>query len=104
MRRVIFHMLLLFLLPAATPLAGCDIQDLPAPPTYPGPLPGDIGPHGIPLDIHLLPLSRDAMQQAMRGRTTFVVAHRLSTLRHADRVIVLERGRIIQEPQTRFNA
>ena len=35
------------------------------PPTYPGPLPGDIGPHGTPLDIHLLPLSRDAMKQAM---------------------------------------
>jgi ABC-type multidrug transport system fused ATPase/permease subunit len=37
-----------------------------------------------------------AMQSAMRGRTTFVVAHRLSTLRRADRVIVLERGRIVQ--------
>jgi ATP-binding cassette subfamily B protein len=38
----------------------------------------------------------EAMQQAMRGRTTFVVAHRLSTLRHADLVIVLEAGRIVQ--------
>ena len=36
------------------------------PPIYPGPLPGDIGPHGKPLDIHLLPLSRDAMEQAMK--------------------------------------
>ncbi|HEY1065367.1 MAG TPA: hypothetical protein VGE52_04635, partial [Pirellulales bacterium] len=33
---------------------------------------------------------------SMRGRTTFVVAHRLSTLRRADLVLVLDRGRIVQ--------
>src|SRR5262249_47709375 len=38
----------------------------------------------------------EAMQQATEGRTTFVVAHRLSTLRHADLVLVLEEGRIVQ--------
>lgn len=37
-----------------------------------------------------------AMNQAMSGRTTFVVAHRLSTLRRADRVIVLDKGRVTQ--------
>ena len=37
-----------------------------------------------------------AMESAMRGRTTFVIAHRLSTLRRADLVIVLEHGRIVQ--------
>lgn len=37
-----------------------------------------------------------AMEQAMAGRTTFVVAHRLSTLRRANRVIVLEAGRIVE--------
>jgi ATP-binding cassette subfamily B protein len=38
----------------------------------------------------------DAMQRAMLGRTTFVVAHRLSTLRQCDLVIVLDNGRIAQ--------
>lgn len=38
----------------------------------------------------------EAMDRAMEGRTTFVVAHRLSTLRRADKVIVLERGRVVQ--------
>ena len=37
-----------------------------------------------------------AMESAMRGRTTFVVAHRLSTLRRADLVLVFDRGRIVQ--------
>ncbi len=37
-----------------------------------------------------------AMGGAMAGRTTFVVAHRLSTLRRADLVLVLENGRIVQ--------
>ena len=37
-----------------------------------------------------------AIERAMEGRTTFVVAHRLSTLKHADIVIVLEEGRIVQ--------
>ncbi len=37
-----------------------------------------------------------AIEQSLAGRTTFVVAHRLSTLRRADRIIVLERGSIVQ--------
>ena len=35
-----------------------------------------------------------AMDRVMAGRTTFIVAHRFSTVRRADRIIVLERGRI----------
>jgi ATP-binding cassette subfamily B protein len=32
----------------------------------------------------------------MRGRTVFIIAHRLSTVRHANAIIVLEHGRIIE--------
>lgn len=38
-----------------------------------------------------------AMEHAMRGRTTFMVAHRISTLRRADRILVLDRGRLVQQ-------
>jgi len=39
----------------------------------------------------------EALDQAMVGRTTFIVAHRLSTLRRADFIIVMEEGRIVQK-------
>lgn len=38
-----------------------------------------------------------AMERAMEGRTTFVVAHRLSTLRRADLVLVFDHGRLVQQ-------
>jgi subfamily B ATP-binding cassette protein MsbA len=37
-----------------------------------------------------------ALDTLMRGRTTIVIAHRLSTIERADRIVVLERGRIIE--------
>ena len=36
------------------------------------------------------------MDQLMAGRTTFVIAHRLSTVRNANAIMVLERGRIVE--------
>ena len=40
---------------------------------------------------------RKAMESVMEGRTTFVIANRLSTVHKADRIIVLESGKIIEE-------
>jgi ATP-binding cassette subfamily B protein len=39
---------------------------------------------------------QEALDNLVRGRTTIAIAHRLSTLRKADRLVVLERGRIVQ--------
>ncbi|MFA9561611.1 MAG: ABC transporter ATP-binding protein [Nitrospirota bacterium] len=40
---------------------------------------------------------RIAMDELMRGRTTFIIAHRLSTLQSVDRIVVLDGGAIIEE-------
>ncbi|MBO9610136.1 MAG: ATP-binding cassette domain-containing protein, partial [Paenibacillaceae bacterium] len=39
---------------------------------------------------------QEAISRLVKGRTTFAIAHRLSTLRGADRLVVLERGRIVE--------
>ena len=39
---------------------------------------------------------QEGLDTVMRGRTAVVIAHRLSTVRHADRIVVIERGRIIE--------
>ncbi len=39
----------------------------------------------------------DAFQKLMEGRTSFVVAHRLSTIVHADRILVMEKGKVVEQ-------
>lgn len=49
------------------------------------------------LDPESEELVKEALARLMRGRTTLVVAHRLSTIRQADRIVVLEHGRIVEQ-------
>ena len=42
-------------------------------------------------------LVRDAVRNAAAGRTTLIVAHRMSTVRDADRILVIEHGRIVED-------
>ena len=48
------------------------------------------------LDAESQRLVRDALNRLMTHRTTFVIAHRLSTVQHADRIVVLRDGRLVE--------
>jgi subfamily B ATP-binding cassette protein MsbA len=49
------------------------------------------------LDTESERLVQDALERLMKGRTTFVVAHRLSTIQRANRILVLDKGRLVEE-------
>jgi subfamily B ATP-binding cassette protein MsbA len=49
------------------------------------------------LDTESEQLIEDALSRLLVGRTTLIIAHRLSTVRRADRLVVLDRGRIVEE-------
>ena len=48
------------------------------------------------IDTRTERIVQDGMDKLMKGRTTFVIAHRLSTVRNSDCIMVLEQGRIIE--------
>jgi ATP-binding cassette subfamily B protein len=49
------------------------------------------------LDAESERLVQDALDRLMRSRTTLVIAHRLATVRQADRIVVMDKGRIVEE-------
>ena len=48
------------------------------------------------LDSESEALVQEALERLMRDRTVFIIAHRLATVRKADRILVLEKGRVME--------
>ena len=59
-------------------------------------------PHTVALAKLLTPMGRErlvqhALDEAMKGHTTLVIAHRLATVLKADRIVVLDEGRVVEQ-------
>ena len=61
------------------------------------PAPGEAVIEGSALDAQSEQLVQLALERLMEGRTTLVIAHRLATIRDADRILVLDHGRLIDQ-------
>ena len=49
------------------------------------------------LDYESERIIQDNMQRIAQGRTVFIIAHRLSTVRRSDRIITIDRGRLVED-------
>ena len=49
------------------------------------------------VDLEAEALIQETVANLMGGRTTLIIAHRLSSLHHADRIVILEEGRVSEE-------
>ena len=49
------------------------------------------------LDAQSEKLVQEALDRLSRGRTTLVIAHRLATIRAADKIVVMDRGRVVDQ-------
>ena len=77
---------LLALQPAAR-MATCLVHPFPATPSR-----GDCSSSTLKTER----LVQTGLATLLHGRTAFIIAHRLSTVKHADRIIVLEQGRLVE--------
>ena len=48
------------------------------------------------LDMHTEALLLEALERLTQGRTTFIIAHRMSTIRNADRIVMIEHGKVAE--------
>ena len=48
------------------------------------------------LDVESEKLVQEALDNLIKNRTTFIIAHRLSTVKNADKILVLEKGKIVE--------
>ncbi len=53
------------------------------------------------VDVETEILIQDALRRVMRDRTSIIIAHRLSTIQHVNRILVIHKGRIVEEGQHR---
>ena len=52
--------------------------------------------YSVKLSVHLLQVVQEALDRAQQGRTSIVIAHRLSTVQNADAIAVIHHGKVVE--------